>query len=73
MTVQKVSKESANYRGGGDHCGMCEYWIEGRTEIGKCKKVEGDIGEDMLCDWFERTSKETPGYIANTVTKRLRK
>ena len=70
--MAKQTKDATNYRGGGDHCGMCEYWIEGKTEVGTCQKVQGDIGEDMLCDLFERTKGDTPGYVANQVTRRLR-
>jgi hypothetical protein len=56
----KRSQQEANYRLGGTHCGACEYFIDENegTETGKCKLVEGVIGEVMGCDLFERAKGE---------------
>lgn len=54
----KANKSSVRYRQGGDHCGVCAYYVcpegEDDDEMGTCTKVEGMIGEDDLCDLFLR-------------------
>lgn len=59
----KATKLESRYRLGGDHCGVCAYYIpkeetnnngeEDECE-GTCVKVEGLIREDDLCDYFLR-------------------
>jgi hypothetical protein len=58
MADSKKSKASVGYKLGGDHCGACKAFIEASeneaTETGRCRKVAGEIGEDMWCRLFER-------------------
>lgn len=51
------SKDSVNYRLGGDHCHACMHYVEDAgedAETGTCMKVAGTIEEHKLCDLFER-------------------
>ena len=52
----KATKLECRYRQGGDHCGVCVYYIPDATAEceGTCSKVEGLIREDDLCDYFLR-------------------
>lgn len=56
MRDRKTTKLESRYRQGGDHCGVCAYYVPDEKEEyeGTCTKVEGLIGEDDLCDWFLR-------------------
>lgn len=58
MTEDKVSQASVKYRFGGNVCHACVNFIENsdtsRTDMGTCKKVFGAIGQNMLCDLFQR-------------------
>lgn len=61
--AEKVSKASVNYGRGGDHCGVCRFFIESaedeKTETGACERVAGEIGEDMWCELFKRGRART--------------
>lgn len=52
--MDKVSQASVKYRFGGNVCHACISFIEGENGMGTCKKVFGEIGENMLCELFER-------------------
>lgn len=54
MAEDKVSQASKHYRFGGNVCNACANFIPGENGFGTCKKVFGAIGENMLCDLFER-------------------
>jgi len=43
----KKSKEAVNYRNA-EKCGTCDY-----HQNGKCKRVEGGISPDTVCDMWE--------------------
>jgi len=56
--AEKVSKSSVRYSVGGDHCGACRFFTEGKTEgEGVCEKVAGPIDEDYWCKLFRRRRK----------------
>lgn len=61
----KQPKSSVRYGRGGDHCGVCAFFIEPaegeQGENGTCQKVEGDIGEDMWCKLFKRRARPLAG------------
>lgn len=53
----KVSKEKANYREGSDgrRCSQCTHFRHGMPgEKASCTVVAGDIGGDMVSDYFKR-------------------
>lgn len=54
MTDDKVSQAIVNYRFGGNVCHACVNFIDGKNGFGTCKKIFGAIGENMLCNLFER-------------------
>lgn len=64
--MDKVSQASVKYRFGGNVCNACISFIEAEdgTGMGTCKKVFGAIGENMLCDLFERM-RNAPGTNAS--------
>lgn len=64
MADDKVSQANANYRFGGNVCHACANFVNGNNGFGTCKKVFGAIGENMLCNLFERM-KNAPGTNAS--------
>jgi len=50
----KATKHEANYRGGSDEhrCKNCTMFRAGRVS-NTCTSVRGEIGRNMLCDYFE--------------------
>lgn len=53
--ADKQPKAAVNYRKGGNHCHACRFFSEdeGSEMTGWCEKVQGKIGEHMLCDLFK--------------------
>lgn len=54
MPDDKSSQASVNYRFGGNVCHACVSFIDGENGFGTCNRVFGEIGENMLCNLFER-------------------
>jgi hypothetical protein len=70
----KKTKAASDYKLGGSHCGACKFFIDdgdtaGDDESGHCQLVEGKIGEDMGCKYFQRGQATKRGSVPEAVVK----